>query len=165
VTSSAKPDLACLGLSSESWRANNLDCGRAWLRKAFYRPGRGKANCVFGIGIGYFLSTDTSAALIITKTRTQGARRDSRGWAALPAALVRRTDQHQAKREKSLSPIESFRRFAFRWLARLFRRTNRGAVVVHRVICSGLPPMIAAMRSLNSSTVSTRGFSSITRST
>ena len=43
----------------------------------------------------------------------------------------------------------------------MFRRTNSGGGRAAPVICSGLPRMIVAMRSLNSSTVSTRDCSFI----
>jgi len=48
------------------------------------------------------------------------------------------------------------RRFVLLCVARLLRRTNSGFGRAAPVICSDLRPMIAATRSLNSSTVSTR---------
>jgi len=41
-----------LGFSSGSPRANDLDCGRAWLRKAFHRACRWIADCFCGIRKG-----------------------------------------------------------------------------------------------------------------
>src|SRR5215468_10582394 len=48
-----------------------------------------------------------------------------------------------------------YRRCAFRWVGRFLGRTKSGFVRRGGGISSDLPPMIAAMRSLKSSTVST----------
>jgi len=40
-----------LGVSFGRWRPNDLDCGRARLRTAFYRARRWNANCVRGTWI------------------------------------------------------------------------------------------------------------------
>ena len=52
LTTSAKPVGVGLRVNGGRAGANNLDCGRAWLREAFHRVGRGTVDCVSGIATG-----------------------------------------------------------------------------------------------------------------